>query len=75
MFGLTLDQFEILKTLVLKPLKERKAKVFVFGSRARGTHHVFSDIDILFEENLNNPISLVELSLIKENIENSNLTI
>ncbi len=41
----------------------------------RGTHHKFSDIDILFKENPEHPITSSEISKIKEEIENSNLTI
>lgn len=73
-FGLSNDQFEILRTLVIQPLKAKHAEVYIFGSRARGKHHPFSDIDILFKD-VHQLISMSEISNIKESIENSKLAI
>ena len=74
-FGLNQEQYKILYDLVIEPLHSSGAKVYVFGSRARGKHHSFSDIDLLYVEDPQKPIGLSKISEIKENIENSNLTI
>lgn len=74
-FGLEDKQYLILEDLVIRPLLSKKAKVFIFGSRARGTHHPFSDIDILFKEDPEHPLGLHEISRIREDIEDSNLVI
>lgn len=74
-FGLSEQQFEILNNLLIQPLKKKNAKIYIFGSRARGKHHPFSDVDILFEESTKASISEIELSKIKEALEDSNLTI
>lgn len=74
-FGLSPDQYDLLKRLVFAPLLERHAQVYVFGSRARGTHHPYSDIDILFIEDPNFPISSQDLAAIREAAEDSNLPI
>ena len=74
-FGLSDSQFKILLDLVIRPLQNQGAKVFIFGSRAKGNHHPFSDIDLLFQENPNQPIQPELVSKILEDIENSNLVI
>ncbi len=48
-FGLTVDQYKILDELMIQPLKAAGAKVWIFGSRARGDHRPASDVDVLFE--------------------------
>lgn len=75
MFGLSDKQYAILHDLVIAPLLSKGARVFVFGSRARGDNHPFSDIDILVRESPETPLSLSEIWIIKENIEDSNLVI
>ena len=49
MYGLTAPQFQFLSEFVLTPLNNKGAKVYLFGSRARGDHQKFSDIDLLVE--------------------------
>lgn len=73
-FGLSEAQFKLLTDLVINPLKNKGAMVFVFGSRARGDHHLFSDIDIFFVESAE-VISKAEISKIKEVVEESKLAI
>jgi len=73
-FGLTSSDYQILQTLLLEPLKKHHALVWVFGSRARGDHKEFSDIDILFDDS-RNPISPSLLFKIKDSLEESNITI
>lgn len=74
-FGLSDIQYEILKRFVIDPLKANKAQVYIFGSRARGQHHPFSDIDLLYVESPNQSIPLSEIAKMTEDVENSNLTI
>lgn len=69
-FGLSERDWEALHALVLRPLTSAGAKVWIFGSRARGNHKKFSDIDILFELTPPNPALL---GVIREAAENSNL--
>ena len=40
------DYFGMAKELVFKYINTSLYKVFVYGSRARNTHHRFSDLDI-----------------------------
>jgi predicted nucleotidyltransferase len=74
-FGLSDSQFKILEDLLINPLKSKNAKLYIFGSRARGDNHPFSDIDVLFVEDQNNLIDLAYISNLSENLENSNLAI
>lgn len=63
------EQFQMLYTLVIQPLKEEGAEVFIFGSRAMGTHHPYSDVDILYRISQDLPAGVI--SRIKEAIEDS----
>ncbi len=53
------DYVEIAKSIVLEKLEEKRCRIFVFGSRARGDYHRFSDLDIgiipLSDKTLNLP--------------------
>jgi predicted nucleotidyltransferase len=55
-FGLNQSDLTFLNQNLVQPLKDRKAKVFIFGSRAIGKHHQFSDVDLLFVEDPKSPI-------------------
>lgn len=68
-FGMTSDQYKILDQLVIQPLKDGGARVFIFGSRVTGTHHSHSDVDLLFKVSQELPSGLI--SNVKENIEES----
>lgn len=48
-FGLSDKEFDLLNEIVITPLKNNGAQVWIFGSRARGDHHRYSDIDILYK--------------------------
>jgi len=72
-FGLSSKQFELLDTLVFKKLKQAGARVWVFGSRATGEQHQFSDIDVLYEHPKGINLSLI--AKIKEAAEESALSI
>lgn len=47
-FGLPEPEYNILFDLAVNPLKTAGAKVWIFGSRARGDQRPFSDIDLLY---------------------------
>jgi predicted nucleotidyltransferase len=69
--GLKNNERKILEDLVLIPLKNLGARVWVFGSRATGTHKKNSDIDLLYQaEKL--PIPDHKIYEIKSNLEESN---
>lgn len=70
-YGMTENQYKILESLVIKPLKEQGAEVFIFGSRAAGGHHSHSDVDLLFRLPKDKKIPSGFISQIKENIEES----
>lgn len=70
-FGLTDTELKLLFTKVIDPLKSAGCRVFIFGSRATGSHKTFSDVDLLFFPNPDTPIQGSSLFLIKEDIENS----
>lgn len=40
------DYVQIAKDYVLEKLKDFDCKIFMYGSRARGTNHRWSDLDI-----------------------------
>jgi predicted nucleotidyltransferase len=46
--GPTSEELLLLNEILVEPLKAHGCQVWIFGSRARGNHHRFSDIDILF---------------------------
>jgi predicted nucleotidyltransferase len=70
-FGFSENEFELLLRLVIAPLKTQGLKVFIFGSRATGKHHKFSDVDILWENPHNLELPKAFISNIKEEIEES----
>lgn len=48
-FGLTEDQFQYLDENVVAPLQNLGFEICGFGSRARGDHDPFSDLDLMIE--------------------------
>ena len=72
-FGLSADDYKLLLELLAKPINEAypKAKLWVFGSRAKGTHKKYSDIDILIESSA--PLSQTFLSELRDRLEESSL--
>ena len=68
-FGLTQDQYTYILNEVVLPLENKGAEVWCFGSRARNTHELFSDLDLMVVAD----ISLKTLiSNLKEKLTNSN---
>lgn len=47
-FGLSLEDYNLLLDLAIRPLTQHGAEVWIFGSRARGDHKPFSDVDLLY---------------------------
>ena len=46
-FGFSEKEYEYFQRELVIPLKSLNASIWVFGSRARGDHHKFSDVDVL----------------------------
>lgn len=70
-YGLTEKEFNFLLDTVILPIKKFGAKVYLFGSRANGKFKKFSDIDILYVAEKNNPIPLSTITQINIAIEDS----
>jgi len=51
----------------------RNGKVLAFGSRFKGTHKKYSDLDLAFIKNDHNPLSISEWGALKEAFEESDL--
>lgn len=69
-FGLTPEELNYLEKNLIIPLKSLDAKVWIFGSRARGDHRKFSDLDILVESA--RPETQTLISKIREVFEEGN---
>lgn len=71
-FGLTPEQHEYVVRTVVAPLERKGAIVWCYGSRARGDHGTFSDLDLMVESprDLSN-----EISAIAEELQNGPLPI
>ena len=70
-FGLSDPELRFVISKLIDPLKKAGAKVWVFGSRARGDHRPFSDLDILFELPTQAYLPTGFLSELKEIMEES----
>lgn len=68
-FGLTDEQYNQILEIIVKPLMKKGAKVYCYGSRARGDHQKFSDIDLMVESSSKDKLKIPDL---QENIQNSN---
>lgn len=66
---MTDEQFGILSDLVIRPLKAKGARVYIFGSRVTGRHHSHSDVDLIYSIEDHLPMGF--LSGLKEGIEES----
>ena len=64
-YGLSQEDWQFIKDELIDPLKQKGAKVWLFGSRATGKHSKFSDIDLLYESQ--DEFSLSFVSELKEN--------
>lgn len=68
-FGLTSDQYNKIVQTIVQPLVKNGAKVYCYGSRARGDFKQFSDLDLMVESTSKEQLNLGELI---ERIQNSN---
>ena len=57
--------------ILLELLSDLSCEVLVFGSRIKGTHQKFSDLDLCLKSN--KPIPLTEIALLKDSLRQSNL--
>lgn len=48
-FGLTPEEIRYITEIVVLPLERLDARVYCYGSRARGDHQRFSDLDLMVE--------------------------
>lgn len=72
-FGLSNEQFQILNQIVVSPLKSHGATVWIFGSRARGDHKPFSDVDIMYDNKDSTQFPKGFISHLREEIQESRL--
>ena len=70
-YGLTDSEFNFLNENLVLPLKKFQAQVFIFGSRVKGRHKKFSDIDLLYIPDPSSPIHASDVYQIISEIENS----
>jgi uncharacterized protein len=66
-YGLSQSEFEFLERTALAPLRMAGARLYLFGSRARGDHSRYSDVDILVAGDA--PLSV--LARVREEMEES----
>lgn len=73
-YGLTKEHWNFLEKNLLDQIRQFKSKMYLFGSRAKGTQHPFSDIDILVDDTVSSltAINKTEIFARLEEIENSN---
>jgi len=48
-YGMNAGEWADFERLVIRPLKDSGFKVWIFGSRARGSNVKFSDVDVLVQ--------------------------
>lgn len=48
-FGLQPQEQDYITQKIVEPLRKLNLEVYCFGSRARGTHRKFSDLDLMIE--------------------------
>ena len=54
--GLKREEFDFVRQNLIDPLKQHGAAVYLFGSRATGQHQKFSDIDLFYQESVEEKI-------------------
>ena len=70
-FGFSKEQFFVLCELVINPFKDHGFEVYIFGSRVTGKFHPYSDVDLLYVKPPNAESVNLDISKIKEAIEDS----
>lgn len=71
MFGLSDSDFKFIRS-TLERFAMPGVQVFVFGSRSRGDHHTFSDLDLMIETQGG---SVIDIGQVQEEFEESRLPI
>lgn len=74
MFGLTPEQFSFIDQQIVKPLEAEACRVFCYGSRARGDHKTFSDLDLMIEGGISEDAEKI-ISEMRELLTESNFPI
>lgn len=73
-FGISGSDWALIERFLIEPLKKEGYRLYIFGSRARGDHKKFSDLDILVDDsNVKKPLPSHALNSIIESLEDSNL--
>ncbi len=72
-FGLDDADWKLIQEMIINPLSSAGAKIWIFGSRARGDFKKFSDLDVLYMSSKKLDPSLI--ASIRENLEESQLPI
>lgn len=67
-FGLTQPEIEFIRARIIRPLAKLNARIWCFGSRARGDFKAFSDLDLMIESDQD---LSSEISRIREEITES----
>lgn len=70
-FGLTDLEYRYINDVVIQPLKKFGVSVYCFGSRSRGQHKKFSDLDLMIEGPIDEDVR-VKKSEIEETLMLSN---
>lgn len=70
-FGISDEHFSLLQHMVIDPLVSAGARVWIFGSRARGSQRPTSDVDLLFEFPPTTPPPAGLLYSVKSDLEES----
>jgi len=73
MISLTEKELSIIKSILIDHSKN--TKVLAIGSRIKGTHKKYSDLDLVFFNKNKEKLGLSRLSRIKETFEESDLAI
>lgn len=60
-FGITKEHYDYIYNNVILPLKAKGAEVYCYGSRARGDHQPFSDLDLMVESESKNNLKLEDI--------------
>lgn len=72
-FGLSQSELALLNEILLVPLKKYHARIWIFGSRARGDHQKFSDVDVLYSLPKGTTLPPGFLFTLKDDLVDSNL--
>ena len=71
--GLSPADWQLIQKLAIVPIKQAGCQVWAFGSRVKGTHKKFSDLDLCFERST--ALRPGFLSDLRESLENSSLPV